>query len=323
MVSSGLTVSLPFYPTPGNYLTLLFVGSAALNTYTINSGFSLLWDNASAGVGTGPPYPGNAVLAFGKTIQIGDSTDYSLAASFLANTGYVWAAIEWSNDVSFRAAAQLQAFQPAAMPTIHSVPAGSVDLFIIGGQTSGLFGSNNTPFVPPADLTPIFHQEKTGGLGFFGGAAGWRLQPSLGDTPAETYAPNPCPGGIASEGLTLALNVGALTPPAAGLYPVIPLAGCVPFEVQTVSALLDEGRLALLQRVYIDINCNGETLTPTILVDNSDYTQAAITNAARGTIEIAFQAVGREYALRLTGCVNHRVELFGIDNDIATGDEPQ
>lgn len=97
----------------------------------------------------------------------------------------------------------------------------------------------------------------------------------------------------------------------------------IPIQVewQTPGILLNEGQKALTQRVFIDVDCNGQSLTPTLLVDEAlspnFYTMPAITNMGRGTIEIPFQKSAKIFSVRLTGNPIQRVTFYGIAVDIA------
>lgn len=109
----------------------------------------------------------------------------------------------------------------------------------------------------------------------------------------------------------------AIPPPAASGAPI-------PIEWQPPSALLDQGRIALSQRFYVDIDTGGENITLTILVDNTDYPQATPLNAVgRQTIEIPLQISGRIYSIRLTGSLTFaQAEWYESWCDIHTGDPP-
>ncbi len=121
-------------------------------------------------------------------------------------------------------------------------------------------------------------------------------------------------------------------PSNASFYPVCALPNGlngIPFELQTPAALLDQGREALSQRFYIDINTNGEALLVTILVDDIEYvfpnptTPRLLSTVGRQTVEMPFQVVGRIYSLRLTGCLSFgQIEFFEAWADIAIGDSP-
>ncbi len=98
----------------------------------------------------------------------------------------------------------------------------------------------------------------------------------------------------------------------------------IPFEVQTPAKLLDNGRLDLCSRFYVDINTEGESLDLIILVDDVEYIYPIqISAAQRATVECAFQVSGRIYSIRLVGCLSFgKVELFEVYTDLDLGREP-
>lgn len=99
---------------------------------------------------------------------------------------------------------------------------------------------------------------------------------------------------------------------------------CIPLEWQTPGKLLDEGRLALCTRFFVDIATHGEQLTVIVCVDDVDYPYPfPIGNNQRSTIELDFQVSGRIYSLRLVGCTTiGQVEFFRCWTDLDLGREP-
>ena len=99
----------------------------------------------------------------------------------------------------------------------------------------------------------------------------------------------------------------------------------IPFEAQTPAKLLDQGRIALCSRFFIDINTGGENLSLVILVDDTDYAyQKHINTTQRQTVEVAYQVSGRIYSVRLTGSLTvGQVEFFEAYTDLDLGKEPQ
>ena len=69
----------------------------------------------------------------------------------------------------------------------------------------------------------------------------------------------------------------------------------IALELQTPSQLLDEGQVAVIRRIFIDVNCkvdgslSAQTLTPVALTDLTETTLATISTSGRQTVEIAFQ----------------------------------
>lgn len=99
----------------------------------------------------------------------------------------------------------------------------------------------------------------------------------------------------------------------------------IAYEIQTPARLLDEGRLALCSRFYIDINTGGENISLVILVDNKEYAyQKHLNTTERTTVEVAYQVSGRLYSVRLTGSLTiGQVEFFEAWTDLDEGKEPQ
>ncbi len=99
----------------------------------------------------------------------------------------------------------------------------------------------------------------------------------------------------------------------------------IPVEWQTPAKLLDEGRLGLCSRFFIDVNTGGEDLQLTILVDGNEYPYPIQINTdERETVEVAFQVSGRIYSIRLVGCLSFgQGELFEVWTDLDEGRPPQ
>jgi len=100
------------------------------------------------------------------------------------------------------------------------------------------------------------------------------------------------------------------------------------FDMQTASQLLDEGQVAVLRRIFVDVNCQVEPGSPAqelgviAITDNIETYLGSITNTGRATSELAFQYAARQFSLRLVGCLANRVEVFGVEMDCAlTGSE--
>jgi hypothetical protein len=64
------------------------------------------------------------------------------------------------------------------------------------------------------------------------------------------------------------------------------------------------------------MNTNSEPITPTMVIDNSTITLSPFQTAARGMTEYAVNQSARLFSLRLTGDVDQRVELFGVEMDV-------
>ncbi len=87
----------------------------------------------------------------------------------------------------------------------------------------------------------------------------------------------------------------------------------VAFEIETPSELLSELQRVTLRRVAIDINTNGEQITPSLILDNSVVALDNIITLSRSTVERPLGKSGRVYGLRLVGSLSDQVEFFGAD----------
>lgn len=67
-----------------------------------------------------------------------------------------------------------------------------------------------------------------------------------------------------------------------------------------------------IERAVIDIDTNGETITPTLIHQYASDALATISNAARGTVEREIQELLLRPAIRLTGSVSNRVTVYDV-----------
>lgn len=96
----------------------------------------------------------------------------------------------------------------------------------------------------------------------------------------------------------------------------------VPFMMQTMGDYPDPGAQFTTQRLYITVNCNGQILTPTLIVDGANYPLPPITNTERTTIEMRPTIPGRLFdGVLLSGSLSNRIEVFRIEADVYLGDE--
>jgi len=87
--------------------------------------------------------------------------------------------------------------------------------------------------------------------------------------------------------------------------------------VETPAIEVDPSRHGVLQRIYVEMNARGQSLTPTLLIDNTEVVLTAITNSVRSTVEIAQHRTGRVFGLRLASTtLAQRVDLFGVEMDV-------
>lgn len=93
----------------------------------------------------------------------------------------------------------------------------------------------------------------------------------------------------------------------------------IAIEWQSASDLRDVTQQSMSKRLWLDIDCANQVLTPTLCLDQAEIAMPAITNAQRGRIVIPFQQPGQIYAVRLTGNVLARVSWYGISGEMRNG----
>lgn len=86
-------------------------------------------------------------------------------------------------------------------------------------------------------------------------------------------------------------------------------------EWELGAKLSDISQHATVQRVYIDIDTHGQTLTPTLLLDNTTTVYPVFIQSGRGVIEWSVNRDARIFSLRMNGTVSDTVELFGVELD--------
>lgn len=97
----------------------------------------------------------------------------------------------------------------------------------------------------------------------------------------------------------------------------------IPLEWEVSGKLSDISQHATVQRVYVDIDTSGETLTPALVVDGTVVPYPTFSQNGRGLIEWSVGQNARVFSLRLTGNVMQSVELFGVELDVhIPGAEP-
>lgn len=92
----------------------------------------------------------------------------------------------------------------------------------------------------------------------------------------------------------------------------------IDFEVEWPSLRIDPSTEGVLQRIYLDINTNDATLTPTVIVDGVAVTLPLIQTSARATVELPQVRPGALVGLRLAGTVTVAVEIFSVMLDVYT-----
>lgn len=90
----------------------------------------------------------------------------------------------------------------------------------------------------------------------------------------------------------------------------------IPFEIQPPSFLLRTSELALVQRVYVELNSNGQLLVPTLIVDAVELALPPISTTEQQTIELPVTKIGTVFGVRLSGLLTAGpVEIIAIEWD--------
>lgn len=92
----------------------------------------------------------------------------------------------------------------------------------------------------------------------------------------------------------------------------------IPLEWEFGAALSDIAHFGTIQRVYLDINTSSAPLTVTLIVDNSTVALGTVSTASRQLVEFPVPSgwKARVFAVRLSGTINAKVELFHVALDI-------
>lgn len=111
-----------------------------------------------------------------------------------------------------------------------------------------------------------------------------------------------------SDGTVLADQHGVLTDAGSGIL----------FVVETPGIMVDDVIAGLVQRLYLDVNTGGVSVTTTIVIDDVEYVLPPFATTARPLppIEIAVGRWGRVTSVRLSAIVANPIEVFGIEADL-------
>lgn len=89
------------------------------------------------------------------------------------------------------------------------------------------------------------------------------------------------------------------------------------FEVEVPAILTDIGEDGVVQRIYIDAQTSGQTLTPSLVFkDGSTTALAPFSSLVRQVFEYEVANPGRVVAVRLEGMVTNTIEIFDMGADI-------
>ena len=90
-------------------------------------------------------------------------------------------------------------------------------------------------------------------------------------------------------------------------------------EWELGAKLSDISQRTIIQRVYIDIDTNGELMTPTLILDDSTIDLPTFIANGRQLIEYSVNRTCRLVGLRVTGQVSNIINLYAVEMDLAFG----
>lgn len=90
----------------------------------------------------------------------------------------------------------------------------------------------------------------------------------------------------------------------------------ISFEVQTPSVNSGEKDLGLARRLYISADTGGQSLTPSLVLDNSVVALPPFSTTSRETVEWVIMRSGRTFGIRIEGNVSAKVKIYKIDLDV-------
>jgi hypothetical protein len=116
-------------------------------------------------------------------------------------------------------------------------------------------------------------------------------------------------------GLTIASfggNVVILEDPAA----MTDAGAAILFDLETPAAMLHAGRQPLVQYLYVEANTQGQLLTPTLILENSEILLPPLVTTTQKVVEYPILLNMRTCGIRLTGHLTAPVEVFGVEMDV-------
>lgn len=102
----------------------------------------------------------------------------------------------------------------------------------------------------------------------------------------------------------------------------VPLVGG--FEIETAGVYIGGGSKSIVQRVYIEVDAEGQTLTASLVLDDTVTTLGTFTTAVgeKTTVEFAVNRAGYIAGVRIAlASTTLRLEIVSIEMDIWTPDD--
>jgi len=93
----------------------------------------------------------------------------------------------------------------------------------------------------------------------------------------------------------------------------------IDLEWELGAQLSDISQRTIIQRVYIDIDTNGELMTPTLILDDATVDLPTFIANGRQLIEYSVNRTCRLVGLRVTGQVSNIINLYAVEMDLAFG----
>jgi len=93
----------------------------------------------------------------------------------------------------------------------------------------------------------------------------------------------------------------------------------IDIEWEIGAKISDISQRTVVQRIFIDIDTNGELLTPTLIIDNTTVDLPTFIATGRQLIEYSVARTCRLVGLRLTGQVSNIINLYAVEMDLALG----
>ncbi len=92
----------------------------------------------------------------------------------------------------------------------------------------------------------------------------------------------------------------------------------IPFTVEWPSGMVDVAQSMTVERLYLDLDTQGQAITPTIIVDGVETALAVFNTNGRALYEYARMDNARLFGLRLSGTFTKQVIVYKIELDART-----
>lgn len=93
----------------------------------------------------------------------------------------------------------------------------------------------------------------------------------------------------------------------------------IQLDWQTPALETDEAQVGLIQRLYIEMDTDDQSIQVVLTIDDVDFSLPAFQTSGRATVEWAVGLTGRVASVRLSAFLLRRVTLYGIKIDVHVG----